>query len=332
MLPTVGQCSKRKSSSPEYPPSKKPRRERSVSMACMDSFDEEKITEEEKEQRIKELFNADKVAEKVKNIEFYDQLFKVSQQISEGEVMDKNVEEAFVAKIKDVDLNSIDPEIRDIVKEIKDNIENKEEVKNILRRSGVAEKIGKVAEGAGLAFTAFLVGKHIANGDIEGLGYDALNLWVMPKIGEKISGKILELGTKLDSQMLRGFAPVMGRAIGNFAAFLGLAESIKARQSATDPVDIKIADLNIATNSIFIAADVPAIVTETMSAVGAEAGVIGEFTGPVGASISVAVIIIAQFVEAGLEVEKLEEHIKLTDQEKHDLYWVSFLVKKYQII
>ncbi len=56
MLPTVGQCSKRKSSSPEYPPSKKPRRERSVSMACIDSFDEEKITKEEKEKLIKELF------------------------------------------------------------------------------------------------------------------------------------------------------------------------------------------------------------------------------------------------------------------------------------
>ncbi len=56
MLPTVGQCSKRKSSLPEYPPSKKPRRERSVSMACIDSFDEEKITNEEKERLIKELF------------------------------------------------------------------------------------------------------------------------------------------------------------------------------------------------------------------------------------------------------------------------------------
>lgn len=304
------------------------RKKRNINMACVDSRDEEKITEGEKEQRIKELFSTDKVVEKVKNIEFYDKLFKVSQQISKGEIVDKNVEEAFVARIKDIDLNSIDSEIRDIVKEMKDNIENKEEVKNILRRSGVAEKIGKVAEGAGLAFTAFLVGKHIANGDIEGLGYDALNLWVMPKIGEKISGKMLELGTKLDSQMLKGFAPAMGRAIGNFAAFLGLAESIKARQNAIDPVDIKIADLNIATNSIFIAADVPAIVTETMSAVGAEAGVIGEFTGPVGAAISVAVIIIAQFVEAGLEVEKLEEHINLTDQEKHDLYWGFFLGKK----
>ncbi|BET32567.1 MULTISPECIES: latrotoxin-related protein [Wolbachia] len=303
----------------------KRRKIRNIGMYCIDSRDEENITEEEKEQRIKELFNANKVAERVKNIEFYDQLFKVSERISRGEATDQNVEEAFIAKVKNVDLNSIDPEIKDIVKEMK---ENKEEIKNILRGYGVAEKIGKVAESAGFAFTVFLVGKHIANGDVEGLGYDALNLWVMPKIGEKISGKILGLGEKLDSQMLKGFAPVMGPAIGNFAAFLGLAESIKARESATNPVDIKIADLNIATNSIFIAADVPAIVTETMSAVGIEAGVMGEFAGPVGTAISVAVIIISQFVEAELEVEKLEEHINLTDQEKHDLYWDFFLGKK----
>ncbi|WP_353271589.1 tetratricopeptide repeat protein [Wolbachia endosymbiont (group A) of Rhorus exstirpatorius] len=318
------------SSSSEHSLGKKPRKERSVSMACVDSRDEEKITEEEKEQRIKELFNADNVVEKVKNIEFYNQLFKVSEKISKGEIINKNVEEAFVAKIKDIDLDSIDPEVKDIVKEMKDNIGNKQEVKNILRRSGVAEKIGKVAEGAGLAFTAFLVGKHIANGDIEGLGYDALNLWVMQKIGEKISGKILELGTKLDFQMLRGFAPVMGRTIGNFAAFLGLAESIKARQNATNPVDIKIADLNIATNSIFIAADVPAVVSEIMSSAGIEvAGSIGELADPIGAAVALTVVIIHNFVEAGLEVKRLEGQISLTSREKHELYWNFILDEKF---
>ncbi|WP_264339070.1 ankyrin repeat domain-containing protein [Wolbachia endosymbiont (group A) of Cydia splendana] len=307
----------------------KRRRVRNVDVLCIDSNDEESIEEKErKEEFMKELFNTDKMRERAKSIEFYDQLFKVSDQMFKEGTIDPSIKEALIVKLKNIDLNSIDPEIRDIVKEMKNNVENKEEIENILRRYGVAEKIGKVAEGAGFAFTMFLVGKHIVNGDIEGLGYDALNLWVMPKIGEKISGKILELGTKLDSQMLKGFAPVMGRAIGNFAAFLGLAESIKAHQSATDPVDIKIADLNIATNSIFIAADVPAVVTETMSAIGMEAGIIGEFAGPVGAAVSVAVIIIAQFVEAGLEVEKLTEQMNLTDQERHDLYWDFFLGKK----
>ncbi|WP_349966868.1 OTU domain-containing protein [Wolbachia endosymbiont of Armadillidium arcangelii] len=139
VLLDVGQCSGRN--------------RRSIGMICVDSRDEEDITEEEKEQCIKELFNADKVAERVKNIEFYDQLFKVSQKISEGEIIDKNVEEAFVAKIKDIDLDSIDPEIRDIVKEMK---EDKEEIKNILRSSGLKEKIERVAGDAGLTYRKFL--------------------------------------------------------------------------------------------------------------------------------------------------------------------------------
>ncbi|WP_353287622.1 OTU domain-containing protein [Wolbachia endosymbiont (group B) of Gerris lacustris] len=56
MLPACSKGKKREPSSPEYPLSKKPRRERSVNMACIDSFDEEKITDEEKEGLIKELF------------------------------------------------------------------------------------------------------------------------------------------------------------------------------------------------------------------------------------------------------------------------------------
>ncbi len=53
MLPACSKGKKREPSSPEYPPSKKRRRERSVSMACIDSFDEEKITEEEKNNVLK---------------------------------------------------------------------------------------------------------------------------------------------------------------------------------------------------------------------------------------------------------------------------------------
>ncbi|MGL9726299.1 MAG: hypothetical protein ACR5KV_06915 [Wolbachia sp.] len=70
------------------------------------------------------------------------------------------------------------------------------------------------------------------------------------KISEKISGKMLELGEKLDSQMLRGFASIAGRVIGNLFAFIGLGELIKARINLKDPIDKKIADLNIAINFI----------------------------------------------------------------------------------
>ncbi|XGA08445.1 MAG: ankyrin repeat domain-containing protein [Wolbachia endosymbiont of Xenopsylla cheopis] len=74
MLPTVGQCSKGKkrgSSSPGSSPNKKVRQERSLSIACIDSLDEEKITEKEKEQRIKELFGIDNTKDFNIEIEAY---------------------------------------------------------------------------------------------------------------------------------------------------------------------------------------------------------------------------------------------------------------------
>ncbi|MFP3023988.1 MAG: hypothetical protein ACEY3K_14335, partial [Wolbachia sp.] len=291
---------------------------------CMDSRDEEDVIKEEEEQRIKELFDTDKIKQIANNVKFQDQLFKVSEQISKGKVVYQNIE-VLVTEIKNIDLSSVDPEIRDIVREISDNAENKEKVKNVLKGHVVAEKIRNVAEDTGLAFTVFLVGKHIASGDAEGLSYDALNLWVIPKIGEKISERILVLGTKLDSQVLKALSLSIRYSISNFAAFLGLEQSIKARQNAQDPVNIKIADLNIATNSIFIVADVPAIVTGTMSLTGMEVGLIGEFTGPFGAAVSVADIIISQFVEAELELEKLEERISLTAWEKLESYFSNLL-------
>lgn len=60
----------------------------------------------------------------------------------------------------------------------------------------------------------------------------------------------------------------------------------------------------------------PAIVTGTMLLTGMEVGLIGEFTGPFGAVVSVADIIVSQFVEEELELEKLEERISLTGWEK----------------
>ncbi|WP_265035252.1 MULTISPECIES: ankyrin repeat domain-containing protein [unclassified Wolbachia] len=102
----------------------KGRRTRSIGMACIDSRDEEGITKEEKEKRVKELFDADKVVKKAKDIEFYNQLFKISQQVSKGEAIDPNIKKALVTKVKNVVfLNSMDTEIEGIVGENKENIE-----------------------------------------------------------------------------------------------------------------------------------------------------------------------------------------------------------------
>ncbi|WP_264723490.1 ankyrin repeat domain-containing protein [Wolbachia endosymbiont (group A) of Cheilosia soror] len=138
------------------------RKKRNIGMACIDSRDEESIEEKEKkERRIKELFDTDEIRERTKSIEFYDQLFKVSEHISKGEAIDQNIEEAFIAKVKDIDLNSIDPEIRDVMEEIKEKISEKEankseKIKDILRRSGVEEKISEAAKGVGLTYRKFL--------------------------------------------------------------------------------------------------------------------------------------------------------------------------------
>ncbi len=86
-------------------------------------------------------------------------------------------------------------------------------------KSGISilsEKIKSSAERTGLAFTVFLVGKHLANGDLEGLGFDALNLYALPKMGEVLTVKLTAAAERMDSVALRISAPVLGRALGTF--------------------------------------------------------------------------------------------------------------------
>ncbi len=80
--------------------------------------------------------------------------------------------------------------------------------------SNLSEKIKSSAERAGLAFTVFLVGKHLANGDMEGLGFDTLNLYALPKMGEVLTVKLTAAAERMDSEALRISAPVLGRALG----------------------------------------------------------------------------------------------------------------------
>ena len=80
--------------------------------------------------------------------------------------------------------------------------------------------------------------------------------------------------------------------------------SIKEAGKATDNINKAIADVNIATNSVFIAADLPALALETVTSTGVVeleglAATATEFAGPVGTAVSVSVIVAAQLVEAG---------------------------------
>ena len=58
-----------------------------------------------------------------------------------------------------------------------------------------------------------------------------------------------------------------------------------------------------ASNAVFISADVPALAAETLSSLGLmEATAAAEVLGPVGAAVSVAAILAAQMVQAGIQV------------------------------
>lgn len=112
-------------SSPEWSPAKRSgsplagcsktqRQKRSIGVSpCIDSQDEE-ITEEQKRKKelIEVLFDTDEIRERAENIEFYDELFKISEEISRNGGVD--IDEAFITKVGDVDLNLIDPEVRGI--------------------------------------------------------------------------------------------------------------------------------------------------------------------------------------------------------------------------
>ncbi|WP_250295818.1 PD-(D/E)XK nuclease domain-containing protein [Wolbachia endosymbiont of Oedothorax gibbosus] len=159
---TVGHSS-RGSSDGEPPPKKHcsgERRKRSIGMTCVDSLDEESLEEQQrKEELVKELFDTDEIKKRIENIELYDQLFKVSDEISKEVTINEDTRKALMEKIKDIDLNSIDPEIKEIVGEIKRNLIKgitNEGLKTILGEFGIAERIVRVAEGEGLYRTAFL--------------------------------------------------------------------------------------------------------------------------------------------------------------------------------
>ncbi len=71
-----------------------------------------------------------------------------------------------------------------------------------------------MADRGGLAFTLFLVGKHLANGDLEGIGFDALNLYALPKAGEVLAAKVTLAADRLEAPALRASAPIIGRTFG----------------------------------------------------------------------------------------------------------------------
>ncbi|RDD35196.1 Phosphocholine transferase AnkX [Wolbachia endosymbiont of Cylisticus convexus] len=119
----------------------KKRKTRSTGMPCIDSGDGEEITKEEKERRIKELFNTDEGKNIIKYSEFYEQFYKVFQQ---GKATNSDIKD-LVDKTKYLDLDLLDVEVKDIVEKFKANVENRETIKEIISVPKVREKVGKIS-------------------------------------------------------------------------------------------------------------------------------------------------------------------------------------------
>ena len=49
------------------------------------------------------------------------------------------------------------------------------------------------------------------NGNIEGLGFDTLNLYIMPKMGEHLTARLTATAEKFESPALKASAPILGR-------------------------------------------------------------------------------------------------------------------------
>jgi tetratricopeptide (TPR) repeat protein len=169
-------------------------------------------------------------------------------------------------------------------------------------------KIRTAGETLGFVLSILQAGTHTLRGDVEGLGTDSLNLYVLPKLGAEVSVQVGELGSRLDSEAISRSAPIIGRVLTDAAAFLGLYRSIEEEETASESLDKLGGGVNIVSNAIFISVDLG---SATLG------GGIEAFAAP----LSVAVIVAEEMAQAALRVVKLEQSIELLAGEEHSLFW-----------
>ena len=155
---------------------------------------------------------------------------------------------------------------------------------------GLSMEIESVAETSGAAYAAFAVFKHLWSGNPDGLKWDYLNLYALPKTGNLVSSGMISFAEKEGIPALKAAAPALGRAVGNIGAFYALAESIIQRKSLNDSLSLQLNDISIASNAGYIMVDSPAFVAETAGALGMEMSPATEAFGPVGAALSVIIV------------------------------------------
>ncbi|WP_353288912.1 hypothetical protein [Wolbachia endosymbiont (group A) of Pogonocherus hispidulus] len=269
-----------------------------------------------------------------------------------------------MTKVRDIDLDSIDPEIKDIVKEIKEKI-NKEEIRTILTRTGVTEKIEKVAESAGLSRTVFLaknnkiqeyvdkinsnpevmnhlnrIGK-ISGGIMQGMMYKnliddilsdnykgvAINLGFIA--GGPFLGKLAEVASARGAEFTLDGRLILGRALKTASPFIARATSAFIIYDLVNQVkELKAGNkdalVGVVGDGIYLGVDVAEVGIELAEFAGILEGV-SSVTGPIGAAIGAIVFVGTDIYLAVRTVEKEDKIIHLTGWEKFKEGWRAFL-------
>ena len=164
--------------------------------------------------------------------------------------------------------------------------------------------------------TGLLMAKDFIHGNFQG----PATMLVMHGLNKQIEKHVTAIAHGLEEGPLKHrlmrSAPVLGQSVGAALDVIDLAKSIQSFQNAGNTYDKQTATLNIAVDTGYIALDV-------MEATALLTGY-GATFGPVGLAASLVLSLTQQLVQAGLQLEQLEDRITLTASEKFANFWRFF--------
>lgn len=160
--------------------------------------------------------------------------------------------------------------------------------------------------------------KSLMRGDITGLAQQTALVFVIPTLTHQYTKTATTLANLMDNGLaktfLEGSSKVVGHAVGGALNILDLGQQIDRLPHANNIHDTRSAELSIAVDTGYAVLDA------------AEMGLIlaGAEGGPLFLSATLALALVDQLGQAGIELERLEEQIQLSSSEKVTEYFRFF--------
>ncbi|WP_341820612.1 ankyrin repeat domain-containing protein [Wolbachia endosymbiont (group A) of Myopa testacea] len=294
------------------------RKKRSTKGSCIDSRDEENAEEQgKKEALIRELFDSNEIREEMGVAELYDVLLKASEQISEGGTLSQDIEKVLVARTKDVNLDLIDPEIRNIVEEIKGSINDgkidKKRTKDILSKPKISNMLVNAA--GRISFIRSIHGTlyALSQGDMLEFGLGAGEMAFSP-LSDLIENSIVNHLSKAIGQIKGGayIARGVGGSISNVFdivdLIISLTDLFKAKKGSKELRD--------------------AIAGVTFSSVSVLSGVVfAVFSMPIAGTIFGFTMVMGQGFYSGASMLAELREYRLTADEELRTFWHTFALQ-----